>query len=252
MIAKALEYFKGLVDKTQFCNVIPIEIDGETARLYIQSPGGALRLMEKPRLTHKYSTETLSGLASLLTSEFDVALFGGGSGWSIHVTSPTMVAVVSSMSRTNDGERDFAAIAEIKHDHFQFNKYMPQEQFIIGMLASFQRTEDWQNVMALVGNLRGEKVRTDEDDGFSQLATVKQGTKMAPVEVKNPVTLRPFRTFYDVEQPWGQYVVRLQQKDDELPQVALFEVRDGRWQHEAMQSIKEYFVEHCPGYLVVC
>lgn len=253
MIKDALQYIYGLTKESLESKREQI---GET--LYNIKPGGVMERIKAPPIKDAIAVNTLTGIESLLTgptedlTPVDGAILGDGGAWLIHVVSPTEVHVRSSLSFLNSGERETFVVAKVQHAGFQFNSFMDQETFVIGMLACFEQSDDFASVMRVIGNLRGEKVHTDEDDGFTQLATVKQGAKMQSAEIKNPVTLRPYRTFYDVPQPTGQYVLRLRQEKDETPTVALIEVRNNAWQHQAMESIRAFFAEHCPAYQVVC
>ena len=56
------------------------------------------------------------------------------------------------------------------------------------------------------------------------------------VKVPNPVTLRPYRTFMEVEQPAISCVFRLRQG----PMLSLHEADGGLWRLEAIKSIKAY------------
>jgi len=57
----------------------------------------------------------------------------------------------------------------------------------------------------------------------------------------NPIRLRPYRTFREIEQPASLFVLRLQKgRDGELPRAALFEADGGQWKLEACQAIKHW------------
>jgi len=74
--------------------------------------------------------------------------------------------------------------------------------------------------------------------GVSQSVTARAGlARVAEVPVTNPVTLRPYRTFAEVEQPASPFILRLKRKDGEMPQCALFEADGGKWKIEAIQNI---------------
>lgn len=89
--------------------------------------------------------------------------------------------------------------------------------------------------------MRDEAIRTDEDDGITQTVTIKKGvTKSVLATLPNPVTLAPYRTFAEVEQPPSQYVFRLQSGNGGVPSAALFEVKDTKWQLAAIASVKAW------------
>lgn len=57
------------------------------------------------------------------------------------------------------------------------------------------------------------------DDGVSQVATARSGVaSVGKVVVPNPISLRPYRTFLEVEQQESDFVFRMH----EGPKLALF------------------------------
>ena len=56
----------------------------------------------------------------------------------------------------------------------------------------------------------------------------------------NPVRLRPYRTFAEIEQPESEYVFRIMD-DGQGPSFKLVEADGGLWKSAAMMKIKEYF-----------
>jgi hypothetical protein len=56
-------------------------------------------------------------------------------------------------------------------------------------------------------------------------------------QVPNPIKLKPFRTFAEIEQPESEFILRLQ----DGPRIALFAADGGKWKLEAINSIKKYF-----------
>ena len=62
---------------------------------------------------------------------------------------------------------------------------------------------------------------------------------LADVIVPNPVTLVPYRTFLEVEQPPSEFVFRIRDINSE-PAFKIVEAEGGLWKHEAMASVKSY------------
>lgn len=58
--------------------------------------------------------------------------------------------------------------------------------------------------------------------------------KLNDVVVPNPVTLAPYRTFPEIEQPKSKFIFRMQSG----PTATLFEADGGAWRNEAMKNIK--------------
>lgn len=88
------------------------------------------------------------------------------------------------------------------------------------------------------------------DDGVSQKATVKTGiASKGEALVPNPVTLMPYRTFVEVDQPISNFIFRM--KEDKYSkgiQCALYEADGGAWKIEAMENIKIYLVNELAEY----
>ena len=77
------------------------------------------------------------------------------------------------------------------------------------------------------------------DDGISQKATIKTGiASKGDALVPNPVKLRPYRTFHEVQQPMSEFIFRM--KSDDSVKCALFEADGGAWENVAMRNIKDY------------
>lgn len=58
-------------------------------------------------------------------------------------------------------------------------------------------------------------------------------------DITDPVKLRPYRTFAEIEQPESSYVFRI--KDgDRGPAFKLVEADGGLWKNAVMKKIKEY------------
>jgi hypothetical protein len=66
-------------------------------------------------------------------------------------------------------------------------------------------------------------------------------------KIRARVTLAPYRTFREVEQPRSEFLFRLRNKaPDNLPECALFEADGGRWKLDAMLTIKEWLKDRKP------
>ena len=100
-------------------------------------------------------------------------------------------------------------------------------------------TEDLTTIMQVAGNIKSGTTANYSDDGVSQKTTIKSGVELADVIVPNPVKLRPYRTFAEIEQPESSYVFRI--KDSERgPAFKLVEADGGLWKNATMKKIKEY------------
>src|SRR5690606_26037278 len=103
--------------------------------------------------------------------------------------------------------------------------------------SAFVKNDDRDVILKVVGNVKEEDVKTYGDDGVSQSVTAKVGVAtVGQVEVPNPVSLKPYRTFAEVEQPESEFIFRMKNG----PRCSLFEADGGAWKLQAISNIKSY------------
>lgn len=154
----------------------------------------------------------------------------------VHVEDHANVKLLSAL-HGDFAQRD--CLVHVKADLLQmkFNTWVESEPFNIFMQACFQETTDRAAVLKVVGNIRESAVKDTSDDGVSQEVTIKSGiARVGEVKVPNPVILKPFRTFVEVEQPASQFVFRMRTG----PECMLVEADGGAWRNEARQNIAAY------------
>ena len=156
----------------------------------------------------------------------------------IHVVNPVTVRLYSGLDKEREREHLFCVSAEVPH--FNFGRYYDQEQFLIELQANFQATPDLETILKVAGNVEAKTNANYGDDGVSQKTTIKQGiASKTDVLVPNPVTLIPYRTFLEVEQPGSEFVFRIKDSGG-APAFMLVEAEGGLWKHEAMQNVKDF------------
>ena len=122
-----------------------------------------------------------------------------------------------------------------------FDNWVDSETFNIWLQSGFVETDNKAAVLKVVGNIRSEVVAGVSDDGVSQEVTAKAGiATVAKVIVPNPVLLRPFRTFAEVEQPESPFILRLRTGAE----CKLVEADGGAWRNTARLNIKTYLETH--------
>lgn len=137
-------------------------------------------------------------------------------------------------------KREVLFEAEAQTSEFRFNQWYDQETFMICLQANFVPTPDLDAVIRLSGNIERKNEQTYSDDGRTQVATMTVGVaSKADAIVPNPVSLAPYRTFQEIEQPVSQFVFRI--GDKEVPAFKLVEAEGGLWKTEAVRKIKDYF-----------
>ena len=237
MIKEALKYIVGL--KEPFTE----EINGE---LYADKP--MERIVKEP-YAEAFNLTTLSSLVEYIKSGADTMkgkMF-------VHVISPTSIEVFSALDK--DRKREFVTIVRAKTPKIDFNSYVEREQFNIALQSKFLQNTDRDIMLKLVGTVQNGTVQQYSDDGVSQKATIKTGiASTGDVLVPNPVNLRPYRTFAEVEQPESAFVFRMRDSRAGGVECAIFEADGGAWELEAMENIKNYLeaaLAGMDGYIVI-
>lgn len=155
----------------------------------------------------------------------------------LHAVSPVEVRLYSGLIDERTREELMKAQAIV--NEFRFDEYYDQERFLIELQANFLDTPDLLTIMQVAGNIKSGTTANYSDDGVSQKTTVKMGVELNDVIVPNPVALRPYRTFSEIEQPESRYVFRIKDTD-RGPAFKLVEADGGLWKYGTMQKIKEY------------
>jgi hypothetical protein len=177
---------------------------------------------------------TLTGLVDYIQNNPDGLDF---SGHIVHVMSPSLVALRTQLYGEFD-QRATRVEAKAVLPDFPFREWLPVADFIPMAYSTFLETEDLTTILKVVGNIKTESGVHAADDGVTQTVTAKTGIARVEdgVAIKNPVLLRPYRTFPDIEQPKSAFVVRL--KDD--LRVKLFEADGGVWRNAAIRKIHDH------------
>lgn len=204
---------------------------------------------DKPMQVVEYKTPmvtpisvcTLTSLVEYINRNADGSVDGK---WIIHVASPTLVYVLTQ-AEADEWKRRATLIGASLEDvkPYPFGQFIQVEDFIIRLKTQFVPTEDITRLLAIVGNLKDEKVRNVSDDGVTQTVVAKVGiTRVGEVDVPNEVRLYPYRTFLDIDQPPVLCTFRMKSgiKEGDLPTCALFEADGGMWKLMATQSIKQF------------
>jgi hypothetical protein len=157
----------------------------------------------------------------------------------LHIASPTFVTFRGPVEKLKKAADTYAeACCDTKC--FPFGQWITVESFIILLQTMFVANATTEDLLKIVGNLSSETSLKTLDNGVAQEVTARSGITMVEnVKLPNPVELRPYRTFREVEQPESLYVFRMQ-KDGGSISCALFDVGGNLWEQTAIASIKEW------------
>lgn len=165
-----------------------------------------------------------------------------------HVESPVSVTLLKEV-RVIGPRRSFHAkyaSALLRRPCTIMGKFLSQEQFMIWAGANLADGPEKRELLAIVGGLVAADVRevSSNDSGVAQQVQLTAKVSLNTIKTVKPIwTLRPNRTFSDVEQPESQFLLRLKNGSGDIPEVALFEADGGRWEMDAAKNIAEFLAE---------
>ena len=159
----------------------------------------------------------------------------------VQVVSPTAVRLFSGLLPERDRETLFEVNALLPR--FDYGYEYEQEAFLVAMQSCFMPSEHREAVTILASNIINTQQASYSDDGISQQAVIKTGitTKEAAL-VPNPVTLIPYRTFLEVEQPASEFVFRISEGRGGAPTFKLVAADGGLWKAQAVDSVRRYLM----------
>ena len=220
MIEKALRYFNSFRD----IQVIPHNGLSYTNDKIYQMPEDAPTV---------FSTKTLASLVELILKEHS---HGSLNDLIVHVDSPTRVNVHTVLRGHLDRFNLYSATAELPR--ITLDSYLDLEAMNILLKSAFVQNGTRDQLIKVLSQVVEDAIKTSADDGMAQEVTVKTGIRtLAKMEMPTIVKLAPYRTFVEVAQPEGEFLLRMRKG----PEAALFEADGGAWKLAARKNIKQYF-----------
>lgn len=209
------------------------------SRTYTNGPAGIMAL--KPPKAETLKINTLTGIVDY-----------GVSSAMVHVEDHTTVHIINKIYDDNWLTRSTYVTANHESPVFAFARWMDLETFIINLQAMFVQDENTAAILKVVGNIKEEAVSQFTDDGVTQSVVAKAGiSRVEQVAVPNPVTLRPYRTFMEIEQPASTFILRMKGGKGEPPYCALFEADGSMWKLEAIKRIKDWLSLQIEGIKII-
>jgi len=205
--------------------------DLEDGRVYSDKH---LTLITEPE-PEPIQTHNLSSLIEYIREALD-----DSPGQIINIVSPTLVTLLSELNALQ--QRKTYMEISYKMPAFPFGQYLSLDIFIIGLQSKFEDTPTRAEILKIIGNVKSENVVTMKDDGVSQKVEVATGAANVDNKIiPNPVTLIPYRTFPDVEQPESHFILRMSSANGLT--CALFEADGEQWKVATMANIKKWLEE---------
>lgn len=211
-------------------------ISSKTGREYFDSNEYSLQELSPRKYAPILELQTLKSLVDYLKSDNDL------------ISNRKLLVVVDSYQKVSvydqvdfeNGKRPQLVSVKATVPVIPFSNWRDQEEFNIMLQSMFIDDADRNLVLDFASHLKIEKGAEVQDNGISQMATVRDGVaSLAQAKTPNPVTLRPYRTFNEIEQPASQFVFRINKSAN----LALFEADGGKWKLEAVENIARYLTK---------
>lgn len=165
----------------------------------------------------------------------------------IHVADEGNVFLRSFLNEETRGRECFIHAEPFNtRADFQYNTFLPLEQFKIALLSLFGQTPDRDRLIDFISRISVKEDEVIEDDGTSQKVTAARqvgGQLRQQEQAPSTIKLKPFRTFTEVEQPESEFVVRLKHDKYNGVTAGLFECDGGSWKKDAMENISVWLEE---------
>jgi hypothetical protein len=197
-------------------------------------------------------TNSLTGLIDYVKSAIEGP--DALSGAFFHVVDHKTVRITTRISGKLRKRDNWAEATLDKNlEAFHFGDFMSPEAFNIKLRSIFFPTADLEKLVAYCSKLTaGTEVKL-LDDGITQEASIKKtisGATKENVIAPVTVTLRPYRTFREIEQPSSEFLFRITLQND-IPKCGLFEADGGEWRLTAIKTITEFLNNGDTGLIVV-
>ncbi len=199
-----------------------------------------------PVATPMLSLTTLSGLVAAFSANVDGFTDLGPSA--VQVESFDSVALVSLKSDEWGRRHVWARAKSTEVNLFRFGEYLDPETFLITAQAGFMPIDGhYTNMLKLCSSLTAGNSVQVADDGYSQKVTISEGgVTRGEVELSPRVSLRPYRTFREVDPVESDFLLRFRAQKDALPHVALIPVDAGRWKTDTALMVRTWLKNNLP------
>ena len=164
------------------------------------------------------------------------------------VESPTRVSLCGPLMHATE-QRPVYVRCEPLLPSYKLETHLDSEHFNLMLQSCFVNTEDRATLLSFVACIAEESSVTTEDSGVGQVVVAKTGiARRGDVVAPSPVTLRPYRTFTEIEQPESPFVLRMRTPG---PQLGLWVADGGKWRNDAMLNIKAFLESKLDGVTIL-
>jgi len=110
------------------------------------------------------------------------------------------------------------------------------DEMLIALRTRFQPTDDAKYLLQLLSEITCGAQVTFADNGIATTIMSQKGVALKEsTQIRPIVTLKPYRTFHELDQPEGQFLLRLNERS-----ARLIEADGGMWRLHARAAIAAY------------
>ena len=199
------------------------------------------RVREKEDAPSPIKIGTLQGVVEYVNHSIDLQEGVKGKQLHVIVESHKCVKVSTSLFGEQMQRADYAECeARGLSERLPINQYIPLERAIVFLKTHFVPTDESEKMVQFISSVKVKSSVKVEDNGMSTMVETKKGiARTAAEELPNYLTLKPYRTFAEVDQPESTYVVRASADSGEV-EIAFYASDSSEWMVEATKNVAEY------------
>lgn len=154
----------------------------------------------------------------------------------IQVKDYKSVSVFTSLDADEDRLYLYKCVADTPA--VSTDRFLSYEKAVIELRSLYIPNEGTKYLLQLLSSISNESKVTSSDNGVTQQVEARSGIALnSMVKIEPRVTLQPFRTFIEVEQPASEFLLRINERGE----IGFFPADGGVWKLEATRNVAGYF-----------
>ena len=204
-----------------------VEVDGS-----VYSNQELVFIQDKKPMPKCIDLTGLDSICKMVRNEYDHV------GLQIFIQVKDYKSVTVFTSLDSDEERLYLYKCVADTPAVTSDRFMAYEKAVIELRSLYIPNEGTEYLLQLLSSISNESKVTSSDNGVTQQVEARSGIALnSMVKIEPRVTLRPFRTFIEVEQPESEFLLRINERGE----IGFFPADGGVWKLEATRNVAAYF-----------
>ena len=204
-----------------------VEVDGS-----VYSNQELVHIQDKKPMPRCIDLTGLDSICKMVRNEADHV----GLQIFIQVKDYKSVSVFTSLDSDEDRLYLYKCVADTPA--VTTDRYMSYEKAVIELRSLYIPNEGTKYLLQILSSISNESRVTSTDNGVTQQVEARSGIALnTMVKIEPRVTLQPFRTFIEVEQPASEFLLRISERGE----IGFFPADGGVWKLEATRNVADYF-----------